>query len=105
MAHGMDVRHLLEQAKNLEKALADLDQRLRSHVAEGSAGSGAVTVKVNGAGDVVAMVLDPELVATGDADRLSETILAALRQATGASRQYREEQRAALTGGLKLPEL
>ena len=101
----MDVRHLLEQAKNLEKALAELDDRLKAHQSEGSAGSGAVTVKVNGAGDVVAMVLDPELVSTGDAEMLSATILAALRQATEASRQYREKQRAALTGGLKLPEL
>ena len=62
----MDFRHLLEKAKNLEKALAELDKNLKSHETEGSAGSGAVTVKVNGAGDVIAMKLDPELVATGD---------------------------------------
>ena len=104
MALRMDVRHLLEQAKNLEKALADLDGKLRAHQSDGSAGNGAVKVTVNGAGDVVALVLDPELVAKGG-DLLSQTILTALRQATEASRRYREEQRAALTGGLKLPEL
>ncbi len=100
----MDFRHLLEKAKNLEKALAELDETLKGHVTEGSAGSGGVVVRVNGAGDVVAMELDPELVATGDAPLLQETILAALRQATEASRTYREEQRARLVGGLKLPE-
>lgn len=101
----MDVRHLLEQAKNLEKALAEVEQRLSRHETEGSAGSGAVTVRVTGAGDVLAVKFDPELLATGDAALIEETLLAALRQATTASRTYREEQRAALTGGLKLPEL
>ena len=101
----MDVRHLLEQAKNLEKALADTDERLKKHESEGSAGSGAVTCRVNGAGDVLALNIDPELLASGDTELIQETILAALRQATEASRAYREEQRAALTGGLKLPEL
>jgi len=101
----MDVRHLLEQAKNLEKALAETEERLKAHESEGSAGSGAVTVRVNGAGDVLALVVDPELLATGDVALVQDTILAALRQATVASRTYREEQRAAITGGLKLPEL
>lgn len=101
----MDVRHLLEQAKNLEKALAEVDERLKTHVSEGSAGSGAVKVSVNGAGDVLEVKLDPELLATGDAGLIEQTLLAALKQATEASRTYREEQRAALTGGLKLPEL
>ncbi len=101
----MDVRHLLEQAKNLEKALAEVDERLKAHVSEGSAGSGAVKVAVNGAGDVLAVKIDPELLATGDGALIEQTVLAALHQATGASRTYREEQRAALTGGLKLPEL
>lgn len=100
----MDMRHLLEQAKNLERALAETDERLKSHISEGSAGGGAVTVKVNGAGDVTELVISPELVSTGDAGLVQETVMAALKQATEASRAYREEQRAALTGGLKLPE-
>jgi len=100
----MDMRHLLEQAKNLERALAETDERLKKHESEGSAGDGAVRVRVNGAGDVIALMLAPELAASGDAELVSRTILAALRQATEASRRYREAQRAALTGGLKLPE-
>lgn len=100
----MDFRHLLEQAKNLERALAELDERLREHESSGSAGGGAVQVRVNGAGDVVALTIDPQLVATGDKSLIEETLLAALREATEESRRYREEQRSQLSGGLKLPE-
>ncbi|MHC5209674.1 MAG: YbaB/EbfC family nucleoid-associated protein [Planctomycetota bacterium] len=100
----MDMRHLLEQAKALERALAETDERLRTHETSGSAGGGAVQVRVNGAGDVTALRIAPELVAGGDTELVEQTILAALRQATEASRAYRDEQRAALTGGLKLPD-
>lgn len=100
----MDFRHLLEQAKNLERAMADLDVQLAAHVSQGSAGSGAVKVTIDGKGDVLDLVLDDELLATGDGRLVRDTILAALRQAAEASRRYREEQRAQLTGGLKLPE-
>ena len=100
----MDFRHLLENAKNLEKAMSELNERLKTHETEGSAGSGAVKVRVNGAGDVVALSIDPELLATQDGKLVEQTLMAALRQATEASRAYREEQRAQLVGGLKLPE-
>ncbi len=100
----MDMRHLLEQAKNLQRALDETDKRLQAHESEGTAGSGAVVARVNGAGDVVKLTLSPALVATGDARLIEQAILAALRTATAASRAYREEQRAALTGGLKLPD-
>jgi hypothetical protein len=101
----MDMRHLLEQAKALERALAETDERLRTHESSGTGGGGSVQVRVNGAGDVTALRIAPDLVAGGDTALIEQTILAALKQATESSRAYREQQRAALTGGLKLPEI
>ena len=100
----MDFRHLLEQAKSLQKSLADLDESLKSYETTATAGGGAVKVRVNGEGDVLSLEIDAELASTGDASLLQETILAALRQAAEDSRAYREQQRAKVTGGLKLPE-
>ena len=100
----MDMRHLLEQAKALERALQQTEERLRTHESEGSAGGGAVRVKVNGAGEVTLLKISPELLAGGDAGLVEQTILAALKQATTAARALRDKERAALTGGLKLPD-
>lgn len=100
----MDMRHLLEQAKALERALQQTDERLKAHESEGTAGGGAVKVRVNGAGDVTFLKISPELVAGKDAGLLEQTVLAALRQACAAARTFREKERAALTGGLKLPD-
>jgi nucleoid-associated protein EbfC len=100
----MDMRHLLEQAKALERALAQTDERLRQHESDGSAGGGAVRVRVNGAGEVTLLKIAPELLAGKDATLVEQTVLAALKQATAAARAYREKERAALTGGMKLPD-
>jgi len=43
-------------------------------------------------------------VAGKDAGLVEQTVLAALRQACAAARTFREKERAALTGGLKLPD-
>ncbi|GJM22329.1 MAG: nucleoid-associated protein [Planctomycetota bacterium] len=99
----MDFRHLLEQAQNLERALADLEEKLAAHEVRASSGGGAVEVVANGAGDVVSLKLDPELLKE-DVSLVQDTLLEALRQATAASRTFRDTERARLTGGLKLPE-
>ena len=100
----MDMRHLLEQAKALERALKETDERLGKHECEGSAGSGVVKARVNGAGEVTFLSISPELLAGRDAGLITQTVLAALKQASSAARVYREKERAALTGGLKLPD-
>jgi DNA-binding YbaB/EbfC family protein len=98
----MDFRHLLEQAKNLEKNLAKIDETLAQHETVGSASG--VKVRMNGVGDVLALDIDPELIQSGDAELVSQAVQVAFRQALEATRKYREDQRADLTGGLKLPD-
>ena len=90
----MDMRHLLEQAKALERALQQTDERLKQHESEGTAGGGAVKVRVNGAGDVTFLKISPDLVAGKDAGLVEQTVLG-----IGLGMIM-----AALTGGLKLPD-
>ena len=100
----MDVRNLLEQAKELERRLRETDELLKAHETHGSAADGAVNVRVNGAGDVTVLQLDPQWLAGVDAAQATAAILAALCQATAASRSFRDAERARLSGGLQLPD-
>ncbi|MED5329844.1 MAG: YbaB/EbfC family nucleoid-associated protein [Planctomycetota bacterium] len=100
----MDMRHLLEQAKNLERALSEIDKRLETFESEGQSADGGIVVRVNGVGEVVSLSIAPEIVEEEDHETLEALILEALGAATAAARKFREEQRAALTGGLKLPD-
>jgi len=98
----MDFRHLLEQAKNLEKNLAKIEEQLAQHESVGKASG--VEVRMSGIGDVLSLSIDPELVEKGDAALVAQAVRAAIQQAVEASRKYRDEKRADLTGGLKLPD-
>ena len=98
----MDFRHLLEQAKNLEKNLAKIEETLAQHETVGKASG--VEVRMNGVGDVLSLDIDPELIKTGDAELVAQAVQVALNQAVKASRKYRDDQRGDLTGGLKLPD-
>ncbi len=101
----MDMRHMLEQAQNLTKALKDLDGRFKQHEVEGRAKGGLAVVRLNCDFEILGVKLAAELLAGGEPARAEQAVVEALRQALDAARKYREEQRAALAGGLKLPEL
>jgi DNA-binding YbaB/EbfC family protein len=98
----MDFRHLLEQAKNLEKNLAKIEELLAQHESVGK--SSGVEVRMNGVGDVLSLTIAPELLQKGDATQVAQAVRAAIQMAVESSRKYRDEQRADLTGGLKLPD-
>lgn len=101
----MDFRHLLEQAQNFQRHLAQVDKGLAETRATGTGGGGAVQATVNGLGEVLDLSLDPELLSTGDAGLLAQTVVAALRQAQETAKREREEQRARLLGDLQIPDL
>jgi nucleoid-associated protein EbfC len=99
----MDMRQMLEQAQNLTRALQELDARLAAHEIDSSSKDGQVTVRLNGALDVLGLRIAPEL-QRGDKAVLERTVAEAFRAGLAAIRKHREEQRASLTGGLHLPE-
>jgi DNA-binding YbaB/EbfC family protein len=81
---------------NMEKMAEDLS---RVEV-EGTAAGGVVTARVNGKFDLVALRIDPKLLADGDAELLEDLVRAAVNQAIGRAR---ESAAKAVTGQFPLP--
>jgi nucleoid-associated protein EbfC len=71
---GMLAELLRNAGKLRDKAFESLGQV----VVEGTAGGGAVTVKVNGRLEVESVRIDPKLLADGDAELLEDLIAAAV---------------------------
>jgi len=101
----MDFRHLLEQAQNFQRHLAQIDEDLGQVHVTATAGGGVVEAQVDGLGKVTGITIDPELLAGGDAGLVQQTVLAAVTQAQEQAHAKREEQRAKLLGDLQLPDL
>jgi len=81
---GFDMNALLQQAQQMQEQLQAAQERLSESVVEGSVAGGAVTVKVSGVGDLVAVTIRPGTVDGDDAESLadlSDLVVAAYRDA------------------------
>lgn len=74
------VGKLLKQAQKMQRSIESLQAQLAAKELEFSRGGGAVQVKINGAGQFLALKLDAEFLKE-DAATVSSEILAAVQEA------------------------
>ena len=81
---GFDMSALLQQAQQMQEQLQSAQERLTETTVDGTVAGGAVTVSVNGVGDLLAVVIKADGFDGSDADDLSDLgdmIVAAYRDA------------------------
>jgi DNA-binding YbaB/EbfC family protein len=95
---GLDLGSLMSQVLQARAALESAQQAAASQVVEGTAGGGAVRVRVTGGLQFQSVTIDPSVVDPAEAELLGDLVLAAVREAV--------EQASALStqalGGLDL---
>ena len=99
---GFDMNALLQQAQQMQEQLMSAQARLEETEVEGTVAGGAVTVKVSGTGDLLAVNIRGGFDA-GDADDLADLgdmVVAAWRDAKSNADALAGEQLGPLTGGL-----
>ena len=100
---GMDLNSLMAQAKKMQKQIAQAQEEASKEVVEISVGGGMVSVKANGAGEVVDIKISKEIIDPDDTDTLEDLILSGINEALRKSKSAMEEKISALTGGLNIP--
>ena len=98
-----DLGGLLRQAKKMQRQVAEVQEELQKTVFEGSAGGGAVKIRVNGARAFVDIHIDPEVVQAGEADMLEDLVGAALKEALKKAEEAHTTAMKGVTGGMGLP--
>ena len=91
---SFDMNKMLREAQRMQEELAKAQQEAASEVVEASAGGGMVTVKANGAGDVVSITIDPD-----DPELLADLVLAAVNEALRSARGLMESKMSGLIPG------
>lgn len=102
-AGGFDMNALLQQAQQMQEQLTAAQDRLAETTVEGTVADGAVTVTVNGVGDLVAVSLKPGGFDGSDPDDLSvlgDMIVAAYRDAKTKADAMASDALGPLAGGL-----
>jgi len=94
----------LKQAQKAQKQVEQVQQQLAARELEISAGGGAVRIKVNAAGDFLALTLDPEFLKE-DAAVVGQTILDAVKEAAAQAKAVNEEEMNKITAQFQMPGL
>jgi nucleoid-associated protein EbfC len=76
-----DLGSLMSQMLQARDALQSAQASAAAQVVEGKAGGGAVRIRVSGAGEFQAVIIDPSVIDPAEAELLGDLVLAAIRDA------------------------
>ena len=97
--------NLMKQARQMQDKMAKLQEEMASRTVEATAGGGMVTAKANGAGDIVSIKIEPQVVDPDDVEMLEDLVRAACNEAVRKGRDLMAEEMKKLTGGMNIPGL
>ncbi len=93
----------LAQVQAMQAMMEKTQGEIEAKEFETSAGGGAVTVKVNGKKELLAVNLKPEVVDPDDIEMLQDLILAAVNEAMRQVDELSEQEMGKVTGGINIP--
>ena len=94
----MDIQAMMQQAQEMQEQMG---RQMKEMVVDAAAGGGAVSVKMRGDFEVLALTISPDLVKDGDVEMLQDLTVAALNEA----RRKVEESLKGKLGGMLPPGL
>ena len=95
--------NLLKQARQLQQQLAKIQEELAAETVTGTAGSGAVTVDLDGHGQLRDVKIDKAAVDPQDVETLEDLIGIAFKDAQTKVAELSRARMGPLAGGLGLP--
>ncbi len=99
----MNIAKMLKQAQQMQAKLAETQAELADKIVEASVGGGKVKVVANGAGDVVSIKIDPQVVDPQDVEMLEDLVLSGVQQAIEDAKKMAGAEMGKLTAGMNIP--
>ena len=97
------MQKLMQQANQMQSKIKKAQEELATREFDGTAGGGAVAVKVNGDNKVLNITIQPDVLEAGDVEILQDMILAATNDALGNAKKTTDAEMSKLTGGFSMP--
>jgi nucleoid-associated protein EbfC len=96
---SMDINKLMQQVQQMQEQMTQAQEELATQIVEASAGGGMVTVKANGALEIIEIKIDPKAIDPDDPELLADMVLAAANEAIRSARSMMEQRLGGLAGG------
>ncbi|MEE1011087.1 MAG: YbaB/EbfC family nucleoid-associated protein [Acutalibacteraceae bacterium] len=97
--------NMMKKIQEMQENMAAIQQEVEATEFSSSVGGGAVEVTVNGAHEVTAVNLKPEIVDPEDIDMLQDLIISAFNESIRKANEAMEQGMERAKGGLSIPGL
>jgi nucleoid-associated protein EbfC len=98
-----DLMNMMGKAREMQAKMAEMQASLTDMSVTGEAGAGMVKVTLSGKFDMKSIMIDPSLMADGDAEIVEDLIIAAHNDARMRIESIIAEKTRDMTAGLPLP--
>ena len=99
----VNIGNMMKQAQQLQKKMADAQEKLKSIEVEGTSGGGLVKVISTAKGEVKRIIIDDTILKPEEKEITEDLIVAAINDAKQKAETAAQEEMKSLTGGLSLP--
>ena len=99
----MNPKQLQDMMAKAQEMQRQMQQKMQELVIDASAGGGSVSVRMNGAKQVLSVKIEPELLQSGDLEMLQDMVTAAFNEAGRRIDQALQSQLGGMLGGMGLP--
>ena len=97
---GGNMQQLMRQAQKMQQMMLQKQEELDAREYEGTAGGGAVSCKVSGKRQLLALTIQPDAVDPDDVEMLQDMIVAAVNDALKKGEETREAEMNKIGGGM-----
>ena len=95
--------NMIKQAQDLQKKMAEAQEKVETLEAEGISGGGIVKITINGKNNVISVNIDETAIDKNEKEILEDLIVAAFNDARDKIQRKIADEMSSLTGGIKLP--
>ena len=95
--------NMIKQAQDLQKKMAEAQEKVETLEAEGISGGGVVKITINGKNNVTSVNIDETAIDKNEKEILEDLIVAAFNDARDKIKRKIADEMSSLTGGIKLP--
>ena len=95
--------NMIKQAQDLQKKMAEAQEKVETLEAEGISGGGIVKITINGKNNVTSVNIDETAIDKNEKEILEDLIVAAFNDARDKIQRKIADELSSLTGGIKLP--
>ncbi|KUO62936.1 hypothetical protein APF79_14215 [bacterium BRH_c32] len=98
-----NMSNMLKQIQKMQSDMEKVQNELANKVVTEESGGGMVKATANGKKEIVTIVIDPEVLSSGDKEMIEDLVVAAVNKALSSAGKLAEDEMASVTKGMIPP--